>query len=93
MIRSFRDGALQRLWEDGKTKGIDPSVPKIKRILSRLNVIGRPEEMRLPGLHFHALKGDRKGQFAVTVRAHWRIVFEWDGTHVIRVAMEDYHGE
>ena len=94
MIRSFTDGALKRLWEEGKTKRIDPrSLPKIKRILSKLNAISHPEEMRLPGFHFHALKGDRKGRFAVTVRANWRIAFEWDGTHVIRVAMEDYHGE
>jgi proteic killer suppression protein len=93
MIKSFRDGALKRLWEEGKTKGIDPqSLPKIKRILARLDAINHPRELNVPAFHFHELKGDRKGQYAVTVRANWRIVFERDGSHVIRVDMEDYHG-
>jgi len=94
MIRSFADGALKRLWERGAAKGIDPkSLPKMKRILSDLNVIGAPGEMDLPGYHFHPLKHDREGQYAVTIRANWRIVFEWDGQHVIRVRQEDYHGD
>lgn len=94
MIRSFSDGALKRLWEDGGTKGIDPkSLPKIKRLLAALNTICAPDEMDVPGYHFHALKGDRQGQYAVTVRANWRMIFEWDGEHVIRVRTEDYHGD
>jgi len=94
MIKSFADGALKRLWERDSAKGIDPkSLPKIKRILSDLNVIGAPEEMDLPGYRFHPLKHDREGQYAVTIRANWRIVFEWDGQHVIRVRQEDYHGD
>jgi proteic killer suppression protein len=47
----------------------------------------------VPGNRFHTLKGDRQGQYAVTVRANWRLVFEWDGEHVIRVRQEDYHGD
>jgi proteic killer suppression protein len=94
MIKSFSDGALKRLWEDGRTKGIDPkSLGKIKRLLTALNTICAPEEMDVPGNHFHELKGDRQGQYATTVRANWRLVFEWDGEHVIRVRQEDYHGD
>jgi len=94
MIKSFADGALKRLWERGSAKGIDSkSLPKIKRILSDLNVICHPEEMDLPGYRFHPLKHDREGQYAVTVWANWRIVFEWDGQHVVRVRQEDYHGD
>jgi proteic killer suppression protein len=94
MIRSFSDGALKRLWEDGRTKGIDPiSLPKIRRLLAALNAICHPDEMDVPGNRFHALKGDRRFQYAVTVRANWRLVFEWDGEHVIRVRQEDYHGD
>jgi proteic killer suppression protein len=94
MIKSFADTALKRLWEDGKAKGLDAkSLPKIKRLLSILNTICAPEEMDVPGYHFHALKGDRHGQYAVTIRANWRLVFEWDGEHVIRARQEDYHGD
>lgn len=93
MIKSFYSGALKRLWEDGTGKGIDPkSLPKIRRILTNLNAICAPEEMDIPGYRFHELKGDRAGVYSVTVRANWRITFEWDGEHVIRVDIEDYHG-
>lgn len=94
MIKSFSDGALKRLWEENRSKGIDPkSLPKIKRILSSLDTVCHPDEMDMPGYHYHALKGDRKGQYAVTIRANWRVVFEWDGDHAVRVRQEDYHGD
>jgi toxin HigB-1 len=41
---------------------------------------------------FHPLKGNRAGQFAVTVRAQFRIVFEWRNGQAVRVRQEDYHG-
>lgn len=93
MIHSFKSKALKSLWEKGTTKGIDPkSLDKIKRILSALNVAMAPEDMNLPGFKFHELKGDRKGQYAVTVRANFRIVFEWHDGKAVRVNEEDYHG-
>jgi proteic killer suppression protein len=93
MLKSFKDSALKRLWEDGKAKGIDPkSLPKIVRILRRLDAICHPQEMDQVGFHFHELAGDRKGVYAITIRANWRITFEWDGEHVVRVDQEDYHG-
>jgi toxin HigB-1 len=93
MIKSFHSGALKRLWEDGREKGIDPmSLLKIQRILAHLNVVCDPSEMNMPGYRFHALVGDRAGTYAVTVRANWRITFEWEGGHVVCVDIEDYHG-
>jgi toxin HigB-1 len=93
MIHSFKDKALKALWERGRAKGVDPkSVKKIKRILSQLNAATKPDDLRLPGLNFHELTGDRKGQYAVTVRANFRIVFEWEQGKAVRVNQEDYHG-
>lgn len=94
MIHSFKSNVLKALWERGRTKGIDPqSVKKIQRVLSALNTATAPEDMRLPGFKFHELKGDRKGQYAVTVRANFRIVFEWENGKALRVDEEDYHGD
>jgi proteic killer suppression protein len=93
MIHSFKSRALKSLWEKGATKGIDPkSLGKIKRILSALNAATKPEDMNLPSFRFHEIKGDRKGQYAITVRANFRIVFEWDDGKAVRVDEEDYHG-
>ncbi len=34
-----------------------------------------------PGNRFHALEGDRKGQYAISINMQWRICFEWrDGS-------------
>ena len=35
--------------------------------------------MDLPGYKFHALKGDRLGEFAVSITGNWRLTFEFDG--------------
>jgi proteic killer suppression protein len=94
MIHSFSSRVLQALWEKDATKGIDPkSLARIKRILSALNAATKPDDLNLPGLKFHELKGDRKGQYAVTVRANFRIVFEWHDGKAVRVCEEDYHGK
>ena len=44
-----------------------------------------------PSFRLHPLKGERKGQWAVTVRANWRIVFAFAGGNVIDVDFTDYH--
>lgn len=65
-------------------------VDKIERVLTILDSADRPEAMNLPGLAFHALKGDRKGYYAVTIRANWRIIFRFDnGVHDVELI--DYH--
>ena len=47
--------------------------------------------MRVPGLRLHALKGDLKGYWAVTVKANWRILFRFEGSDVHDVELIDYH--
>jgi proteic killer suppression protein len=93
MIRSFRSNALNRYWTRGQDKALRPEWrKKVKLILSRLDIIGRPQEMDIPGFGFHPLKGDQRGRFAVWVSHNWRVTFGWDGTHAIEVDLEDYHG-
>lgn len=93
MIHSFKSRALQALWEKNETKGIDPkSLKKIKMILTAVHAATKPEDLRLPGFKFHELRGDRKSHYALTVRANFRIVFEWEDGMAVRVREEDYHG-
>jgi proteic killer suppression protein len=93
VIRSFTSKSLQALWKRGRLKGIDPrTVERLKRLLADLDAAQHPADMDLPGHRFHPLTGDRQGQYAVTIRANWRLVFEWEGGHAVRVREEDYHG-
>lgn len=88
------DKTLRRFWTKGRDKGIDPrSSDRLKELLSMLDAATRPDDMNQPGYAFHALTGNRKGQFAVEIRANWRLVFEWENGEAVRVCMEDYHGK
>lgn len=64
---------------------------RIENILAVLNRASGPEDVDLPGFRLHPLKGDRVGQWAVTVSANWRIVFRFDGPAVADVDLIDYH--
>jgi toxin HigB-1 len=57
-----------------------------------LNAATIPEDLAPFAMGFHPLKGDRKGEFALTIRGNWRIVFEWEDGDAVRVRQEDYHG-
>ena len=80
------------MFEDSDQRGVDAQqVPKIERLLDRLDTALQPEDMNIPGFGFHQLKGERKGTYAVTVVKNWRITFEFDGDNAINVNLEDYH--
>jgi len=50
------------------------------------------ESLRLnPGNKFHALGGNRKGQWAISINAQWRICFEWRDGNAYQVQIIDYH--
>jgi plasmid maintenance system killer protein len=42
-------------------------------------------------LGLHKLKGNRKGQWAMTVNARWRICFEFRNGDAYEVEIVDYH--
>lgn len=92
------DSTLRRFWKNYRgggraTKGIDPKVAEhLWDLLSALDAAARPEDMDQPAWDFHALTGDRKGQYAVEIRAQFRLVFEWERDEAVRVRREDYHG-
>jgi toxin HigB-1 len=66
-------------------------ISKVRDILARLDAASNPADMDLPGFRLHALKGDRRGFWAVTVRANWRVVFRFSDGHVWDLDYVDYH--
>lgn len=92
MIRSFRHKGLERLYRQGSAKGVQPSIAdKVSRILARLDVATKPQQMDLPGWRLHPLKGELKGFWSVWANANWRIVFRFDGNDALDVDLIDYH--
>jgi proteic killer suppression protein len=64
---------------------------KLRRILARLEAAQVVTDMDLPGYRLHALKGERHGYYAVTVRANWRVVFRFQQGDALDVDYVDYH--
>ena len=91
MIRSFKHRGLKRFYEkDDRSKLPPDMVECIKEILTVLDVATDIDIMDIPQFKLHPLKGDRKDQWAVTVRANWRIVFRFEG-EPFDVDFTDYH--
>ena len=92
MIKSFRHKGLARFFEKDDGSKLPPELlPRINLILSTLHAAEEIAGMDLPTFRLHALKGDRQGFHAVTVRANWRIVFRFDEESVLDVDFVDYH--
>lgn len=92
MIASFKSKALKRSYRDDDPRGLPQNdVPKIERILARLDQVTEPSGMGLPGFGLHPLKGSRKGEWAVKVSGNRRIVFRVEGGNVHDVDLCDYH--
>jgi len=92
VIRRFRHKGLRRFFETGSKSGIQAQhAERLRLILAQLNAATRPEDMALPGLVLHPLKGDRKGAWSVRVSGNWRITFVFSGADADAVDYEDYH--
>jgi len=92
VIRSFRSKALRAFAAAGDARKLSvPNVARLRRILNQLEAARSPEDMNLPGYRFHALKGDRRGRFAVDASGNFRVTFGWIGEDAVDVDLEDYH--
>jgi proteic killer suppression protein len=92
MIQSFRHKGLRRLYEDGNGSGVRADqLEKIENILALLDAAESLQDLSLPSLRLHPLKGTLKGFHAVTVRANWRIVFRFVDGDCYDVDLVDYH--
>lgn len=93
MIRSWRNVASRRVWE-GETPSQFRSLDFAAALdlLSALNVAATlPDLSPLKSVGLHKLRGDRAGQWAMTVNARWRICFTFKRGDAYDVEIVDYH--
>ncbi len=92
VIGSFRHRGLKLFFERGDHRLIRTDlVDRVEVMLAQLDVAATVEAMRIPNYRLHALKGDRKGYWSVTVKANWRIIFRFEDGNVYDVELIDYH--
>ena len=93
MIRSWRNAPTRRLWEGEhppRFRGLD--YEKAIDLLLALNVANSLNDLSpLRSVGLHKLKGDRKGQWAMTVNARWRVCFQFHDGDAYDVEIVDYH--
>ena len=93
MIRSWRNAASRRVWEGDQPnqfRGLD--FEKAIDLLLALNAAKTIKDLSpLRSLGLHKLKGDRKGQWAMTVNARWRVYFVFRDGDAYAVEVVDYH--
>lgn len=92
MILNFKHKGLHRFFVDGSRAGIQRNhAERLRLILANLNAATGPQDMGLPGLRLHPLKGERKDRWSVRASGNWRITFSFKGKDVADVDYEDYH--
>ena len=92
MIESFRNRRLKALYEGRTASRVAPEhVEKLRDILGALDLSRGPEGMDLPGFRLHALQGQLKGHYAVSVSRNWRVTFRFEDGSAVDVDYVDYH--
>lgn len=92
MIKSWKHKGLKDFYFTGNTSGIiSEHALRLKFILQLLNAASSPTQLKVPSLKFHKLKGKLKDCYSVTVRANWRVVFQFHNQDAILVDYIDYH--
>ena len=92
MIGSIRHKGLASIYYDDQTRGVKQSlVKRLRYILALLETAFTVEDMNLPGLKLHQLKGDLAGFYAVSVSGNWRVIFRFEDGEATDVDLMDYH--
>ena len=86
MIKSFKHKGLKRLFETGHTSGVNPPhTDRHRKILALLDTSETIDDMDLPGLNLHNLKGKKKSTLAVKVSRNWRVTFKLRNGDILEV--------
>lgn len=92
MIKSFACRDTEKLFNDRRGQRFQSFERQARKRLMVLHAAPSLNALQLnPGNRFHALSGDRSGQYAIWINKQWRICFEWHEGNAYRVEIVDYH--
>jgi toxin HigB-1 len=92
-VRNFRHKGLEQLFSEDSAKSVPAAAAdKLRKMLTFLQDMQNEAEMpAVPVWKAHALKGDRKGSWSLSVTRNWRLTFRIHGNEICDVDLEDYH--
>ena len=92
MILSWGNSATRRLFESGKSRFRGLDVDAALELLAVVHAAERLDHISpLKSVGLHPPKGNRRGQWAITVNGPWRICFRFKDGHAYEVEIVDYH--
>lgn len=94
MIVSYRDKRTRDFATGKRVKAFSGVERPARLKLDRLEAATQLKDLAvLPGNHFEALTGDRKGQYSIRINDRWRICFAWPegAAGPTNVEIVDYH--
>ena len=92
MIKSFACRDTEKLFNDQRVRRFQSFERQARKRLMVLQAAPNLEALRLnPGNKLHYLKGERKGQYAISVNKQWRVCFELHDGNAYNVEIVDYH--
>jgi proteic killer suppression protein len=93
MIVNFRGKEAEAIWRGDASRRLHPEIQQTaRRKLRMLNNVRSLIDLRVPPANrLEALKGDRKGQYAIRINDQWRICFVWTDAGPAHVEIVDYH--
>jgi len=93
MIKTFADRRTHELYTTGKARRFLADVAKrAVRKLEYVDLAARLDDLKVPpGNRLHALEGNRKGQYSISINDQWRICFRFVEGDAYDVEVCDYH--
>lgn len=92
MIKSFGDKDTKALYKGKRVRRFQAFQRGAERKLAMLeSAVTLDDLTQPPGNRLHALKGDRAGQYSISINDQWRVCFRWSDGHAYDVAIVDYH--
>lgn len=93
MIVKFKTKQLQLCYTEYRKASKTFGNNVARKYIQRINIIQQSHNLdeltRLPGLRCHALKGERRGQYAINLTGFYRLIFKLSGTQLEIVNIEE----
>ncbi len=93
MIKTFTQSWLEAFWHHGKDKRVPSQLTK--QLLRKMDILNRAcalKDLRSPPSNrLHPLRGDRKGQWAISVNGPWRLCFKFEEGDIFDLELIQYH--
>jgi len=97
---NFKTKKLQKQFENHKEAfrayGQDVGKKYIMRVVTLQRATSFDDLCKITSLHFHPLKGNRKGEYAITLVGKWRLIITNDGDEFDIAKVEevsDHYGD